>query len=638
MNMMGLYLPFLKRASQDRLQQPRAVNSYPLSLADLELPVTPSARVGAAMEEVHNLAELKSTSGGDVVKEPSNSEGPRRRFRVPWHRAKKADEELESVVAQGVGIRYHTAAVITALYASTLNWRMKSFLFLGSIAGAIARGSDEFMGLLHSCPRTFRTLSWACQAGYSYKKLMMAHTDKNTDEYAKALSHLHSYWASRCLELCRANGGIYVKCGQFAANFGALPMEYRIHLQLLQDKATPRPFSVVDRVLMQELGAGADVVFAEFDQQATAAASLAQVHRARLHNGKEVAVKVQYPGLQSAATADLTTLKFLNNITKLMFPEFNLWWLYSELKIKLEEELDFHTETNNSLRLTRCLSSNKAIAVPRVFNEFCTSKIITMEWISGCKVTDTNVLKELKISPHQVGVELEKAFGQMTFLHGYIHADPHAGNIMVRPRGRAGLLSWLFRGSWQPFEVVLLDHGGYLELDHELRQQYCELWCALCVQDKETAGEVATLMGGDRAGHMLPVLLTSGAKSEEDRKRLQKNAGVKNLGDISQLLAYAPRPLVEVLRITSVVRNVTGHLGINLPERVRINAGFAAQGLPPRNKAVSHEAEKKFQKLSYRMQIRIRLGLINGIYLAHCAINRSLMAAFYVFGQPIVIL
>ncbi len=78
--------------------------------------------------------------------------------------------------------------------------------------------------------------------------------------------------------------------------------------------------------------------------------------------------------------------------------------------------------------------------------------------------------------PPQVGLRVDEAFAKMTFLHGFVHADPHPGNIMVRATGRRGLLSWLLRGSWQPFEVVLLDHGVYLTMSEDMRDKYCQLW------------------------------------------------------------------------------------------------------------------------------------------------------------------
>lgn len=159
------------------------------------------------------------------------------------------------------------------------------------------------------------------------------------EAHHRGLSALHDKWAERLTEACRVNGGVYIKTGQFAAAFNSVPPEYRKHLALLQDKAKPRPFGTVDRVLRCELGAGAEEVFAEFSAEATAAASLAQVHKARLADGREVAVKVQYPGLKAAADADLATLSLLSALAARAFPEFDLGWLYKELRRKLSEEL-----------------------------------------------------------------------------------------------------------------------------------------------------------------------------------------------------------------------------------------------------------------------------------------------------------
>lgn len=109
---------------------------------------------------------------------------------------------------------------------------------------------------------------------------------------------------------------------------------------------------------------------------------------------------------------------------------------------------------------------------------------------------------------------MDDAFAEMTFIHGFIHADPHPGNLMVRLKGRRSILSWLARGTWQPFEVVLLDHGTYLKIADRLRQQYCQLWCSLFVGDTATAASVAIELGGQRAGQILPIILTQRGRTK----------------------------------------------------------------------------------------------------------------------------
>lgn len=130
------------------------------------------------------------------------------------------------------------------------------------------------------------------------------------------------------------------------------------------------------------------------------------------------------------------------------------------------------------------------------------------------QVNDTQALRAAKINPREVGRVVDDAFAEMTFIHGFIHADPHPGNVMVRLKGRRSILSWLARGTWQPFEVVLLDHGTYLKIADRLRQQYCQLWCSLFVGDTATAASVAIELGGQRAGQILPIILTQRGRTK----------------------------------------------------------------------------------------------------------------------------
>ncbi|WIA14941.1 hypothetical protein OEZ85_001652 [Tetradesmus obliquus] len=568
--------------------------------------------------------------------------------------------------------------------------KARSSLYLGPAAAAAVKAGDDILALIGSLPRTLRTLQWAVQAAVGYKRLMMSLApDLDPEGYNAAISNLHNFWAQRLTEVCRANGGVYVKAGQFAAAFGAVPNEYRKHLALLQDKAKPRPFHVVDRVLRLELGAGAEEVFAEFSAEATAAASLAQVHKARLADGRQVAVKVQYPGLRGAANADLTTLGCLSRAAQALFPEFRLGWLFEELQLKLTEELDFHVEIHNAQKLMSCMypssssgggggsgscssrcsaDSRCGVTVPTAHAGLCTSKILTMEWIDGLKVNDSAALRAARISPHAVGRAMDEAFAEMTFVHGYIHSDPHPGNIMVRPTGRRGLLSWLLRGTWQPFEVVLslcrrgllswllrgtwqpfevvlLDHGSYLSISNRLRQQYCQLWCSLFAGDSAGAAAVAIDLGGQRAGQILPVILTQRGRNKEEQKEMQRAAGVASFGDITQLLATAPRDVVELLRIAAVVRNVTASLGCSLADRLRINGTWAFRGLPSYGSAWAglgpdgdlSEADKKFAQMGYRVNIQARLLVIRGYLAVNAVLNRTLLATLHVFGQPVVL-
>ncbi|KAF8056338.1 Adck1 [Scenedesmus sp. PABB004] len=304
--------------------------------------------------------------------------------------------------------------------------------------------------------------------------------------------------------------------------------------------------------------------------------------------------------MRGACSADLTTLGLLSGAASALFAEFKLGWLFEELRLKLEEERWAHVS-------------------------LCTSKVLTMEWIDGVKVNDSAALRAARISPR---------------------ARSAPGNIMVRPKGRRGLLSWLVRGSWQPFEVVLLDHGSYLAISDALRGRYCQLWAALFAGDAPGAAAVAIELGGQRAGQILPVILTQRGRNKQEQREMQRAAGVASFGDITQLLATAPRDVVELLRIAAVVRNVTATLGTSLADRLRINAGWALRGLPPRPDAgagggagdAASEADRRYTAASLRLGLTARLLLIRGYCATAAGLNRALLATLHVFGQPVLLL
>lgn len=528
---------------------------------------------------------------------------------------------------------------ISAAVTATVNYiKLKLLILVGTIASFVAKGFDATIAFFQSIPRTRRALMWALRAGYAYKQAAL-YGPSESEEHAVYVSELHGFWATRLLETCRQNGGVYVKAGQFAAAFGAVPMEYRRQLQLLQDKASPRPFKKIDRVIKQEFGYGADIVFAEFARDATAAASLAQVHRAKLYNGKEVAVKIQYPGLSSAVHADLATLSLLSRVAALAFPRFNLGWLLTELKVKLREELDFTVEVHNSGKLRQFLAKGSCLTVPKIFVEFTSSKIITMEWVEGYKVSDVDTLRRHHISPRAVGLQLERAFADMMLVHGWVHADPHPGNIMVRPKGRKGLLSWLFNGSYQPFEIVLLDHGTYAAIPTALRRQYCQLWCAMFIQDAEKSGTAAMAMGGQRAAQVLPVILQSKASNRQESERVKKKIGMQSFGDLTELLAYAPRDLVELLRITAVLRSVTAQLGTSLADRLRVSVAFARKSFSAGNDDNAGLAsDDVFDNLQIWLKFWCRFGLLSATIVTGSVLHRVFLASLYAFGQPVTLI
>ena len=308
-----------------------------------------------------------------------------------------------------------------------------------------------------SLPRTFRVFSWAIKAGLAYKRLArkerarlrrlnkmnqgkaLSQDDASDgsselgegeegvalpdDSYQERLAALHKILASKLVAVCRLNGGIYIKTGQFASAFGVLPIEYREPMSQLEDRATPMPFDQIKRVLDQELGGECiPGLFVSFSETATAAASLAQVHKAKLATGEEVAVKLQYPGLKQRIDVDLLTIRFLSRTAACFFPSWTIGWIVDELEAKLEIEVDFRVEIKNSKALQAFLGEgHPTTTVPKIHENLSTKRVLVMEWIEGIKLTDVAALKKESINPKAVGFALVRVFGEMAMINGYIH-------------------------------------------------------------------------------------------------------------------------------------------------------------------------------------------------------------------------
>ncbi|KAL4442946.1 hypothetical protein ABPG77_008437 [Micractinium sp. CCAP 211/92] len=455
-------------------------------------------------------------------------------------------------------------------------------------AALVIKGREdaEVVELLRSLPRTARVVWWGLWAGYKYKALASRYgSDTASPEYQRALAELHEHAASRLLLACQANGGLYIKAGQLAVALHAVPAQYRRTLETLQDKVPSRPFADIEHVLLQELGAPAEVLFAEFDPVATAAASLAQVHKARLHDGTQVAVKVQYPGLRASVEADLATMLILADAGHWLFPATSWRWLFEELQKQLQYELDFRNEAANAAHLAACMAGRPDVAAPATYPALCTPRVLCMEWVEGCRLTDIECITQQGLEPRQVGILLLDAFAQSTFFCGWTHGDPHPGNILVRVRSDPPpLLARLLlgAGSRPRPQLVMLDHGIYFRLPDALRQLYCQLWCAIVLGDLETARVAAAQLGGERAGRILPEVLRPrnwAAVPKEERQRVRQESGINSFADLANLLEEAPRALLDSLRLSAVVRHSATTLGATLADRLRINATWALRGM-----------------------------------------------------------
>lgn len=217
-----------------------------------------------------------------------------------------------------------------------------------------------------------------------------------------------------------------------------VPKEYSSTLASLQDQAVPCSFEAIKEVLISNLGSDLKEIFLSIDEKPIAAASIAQVHRALLKNHQEVVLKVQYPGLKDRMRMDIATMSLLSKCVTWFFPEYRFQWMVSEFSEVIALELDFIQEARNSVKTGMNFKHSSRIRIPKVFQELTTSQVLTMQYCKGRRVDDLEFIRDMGIDPKKVAKVLVEAFAEMIFVHGFVHGDPHPGNILVSPDEKQG--------------------------------------------------------------------------------------------------------------------------------------------------------------------------------------------------------
>ena len=239
-------------------------------------------------------------------------------------------------------------------------------------------------------------------------------------------------------------GPTFIKLGQLLSTRGdLLPEPYLEALARLQDQIAPFSFAEVEQIVSSELGARISKLFAEFDREPTAAASLAQVHRARMRDGRAVVVKVQRPGVREIIVEDLEALEemadFIDAHTE-VGKRYEFGNMLSELRASLLRELDFKQEASNLRRLRTSLREFDRIVIPEPVDDFTTSRVLTMDYIPGKKITSLSPLRLLELEGPALAEELFRAYLKQILVDGFFHADPHPGNVFIIDDDRLALI------------------------------------------------------------------------------------------------------------------------------------------------------------------------------------------------------
>jgi predicted unusual protein kinase regulating ubiquinone biosynthesis (AarF/ABC1/UbiB family) len=252
--------------------------------------------------------------------------------------------------------------------------------------------------------------------------------------------------ASHAEDLRTILGGLkgpLMKVAQFLSTVpDALPAEYAAELAQLQANAPAMGWNFVRRRMVSELGTDWESTFASFTHEAAAAASLGQVHRARLHDGTEVACKLQYPDMASTVEADLRQLRLAMAIYHRMDKAIDHEEIYKELTQRLREELDYEREAAQMRLYHLMLANDPTVHIPVPVERFCTRRLLTMTWLDGRPLMQRLAEDPPQEERNQIAEALFRAWYVPFYRYGVIHGDPHLGNYQVRPDATVNLLDF----------------------------------------------------------------------------------------------------------------------------------------------------------------------------------------------------
>jgi predicted unusual protein kinase regulating ubiquinone biosynthesis (AarF/ABC1/UbiB family) len=235
--------------------------------------------------------------------------------------------------------------------------------------------------------------------------------------------------------------GPLLKVAQLLATIpNALPQEYVLELQKLQSQAPPMGWPFVRRRMIAELGPQWEKKFRSFEKEATAAASLGQVHKAVTHEGTAVACKLQYPDMESAVKADLQQLKMLLSVFEKYDNSIMTGEIQKEIAARLHEELDYHLEARHAGLYGFMLKDEKAVHVPKVIPSLSTGRLLTATWLEGKGMLD--FVKAPQAQRNRLALNMFRAWYVPLYYYGVIHGDPHLGNYTVQKDDSINLLDF----------------------------------------------------------------------------------------------------------------------------------------------------------------------------------------------------
>jgi ubiquinone biosynthesis protein len=332
-------------------------------------------------------------------------------------------------------------------------------------------------------------------------------------------------------------GPTFVKLGQLlSTRVELMPRAYLEALSRLQDKVEPFGFDEVEKIVSAELGVRMSKAFSDFEMVPIASASLGQVHLAHLRDGRAVAVKVQRPAIREAMVDDLEALDeiaaFMDEHTE-VGKRYEFRAMLDQFRKSLLRELDYRQEAHNLTTLREQLKNFERIIVPAPINDYCTSRVLTMEYVPGTKITEISPVVRMEFDGAALAEDLFRAYLEQILVHGFFHADPHPGNVFLT----------------DDYRVALLDLGMVGRIMPRLQEDLMQLLLAIAEGHGEEAAQIAIKIG-------------------EKKDDFEEKSFIRRISEIVAIQQAATVGQMQVGRIVLEVTQAAAENGIRVPSEL----------------------------------------------------------------------
>ncbi|PWW78984.1 ABC1-domain-containing protein [Tuber magnatum] len=458
----------------------------------------------------------------------------------------------------------------------------------GTALGAVAFGAPDVGHSVAAVERATRVASTLALCINDYRVTLRS-LELDPDNGDGLLAKCHKRCAERTYKVLEKNGSIFIKLGQHLAAMGyLLPAEWTDTFIPLQDRCPVSSFESIEKMILDDTGQSITDLFSEFEPNPIGAASLAQVHRAKLKDSnQEVAVKLQHPTLAEWIPLDMALTRFTFTNIKYFFPEYPMTWLSDEMEASLPQELDFEMEAKNIYRVREYFKGveNTPLVIPNVI--WAKPRILVMEYLPGHRLDDLDFLDSNGVSRGEVSAALARIFNEMVFgKDAPLHCDPHGGNLAIRLadpgiNDRSWVKKIFGRRRKTNFEIILYDHGLYRDIPMQMRRSYAKLWLAVIDGDesrmRQYAGEVAgvtdeqfPLFASAITGRDYTALQKGVAspRDEHEKEIITEALGEGLLAQLVQLLSNVPSVILLILKTNDLTRSLDENLQAGTgPER-----------------------------------------------------------------------